>query len=146
MNRHYTSLKKLSLAALATLGVSVAQSAEKPASQPDKPAAEAAVRHVNPEAAQKLVAEKGVVVLDIRTREEFKARHIAGATNINFRAPDFAKQIAALPKDKPYLLHCASGNRSTQLLPVFKQHDFKSLYHLDGGMKAWEKAGLPVTK
>jgi rhodanese-related sulfurtransferase len=29
---------------------------------------------------------------------------------------------------------------------VFKQNEFKSLYHLDGGMKAWEKAGLPVAK
>lgn len=133
----------MSLLVLAALGFTIAQAAEKP---PTNRTDATVVQHVNPEAAQKLVATNKLVILDIRTPEEFQAGHIAGATNINFRAPDFAKQIAALPKDKTYLLHCASGNRSTQSLPVFKQHEFKSLYHLDGGMKAWEKAGLPVAK
>jgi len=143
MNPRSISLKGMSLVVLALLGLTLAQAADKP---PNNRTDETVVHHVNPEAAQKLVAENKMVVLDIRTPEEFKAGHIAGATNINFRAADFAKQIGALSKDKTYLLHCASGNRSTQSLPVFKQHEFKSLYHLDGGMKAWEKAGLPVAK
>ena len=105
-----------------------------------------AVQHLTAEAAQKLLADKTVVVLDIRTPEEFRAGHLRGATNIDFRAADFERQIAALPKDAAYLLHCASGNRSTQALPVFQKHPFKALFHLDGGLKAWEKAGLPVAK
>src|SRR6266699_3580195 len=52
-----------------------------------------AVNHVNAKQAQKLVEEKKVVVLDVRTPEEFKEGHIAGATNINFRGPDFEKRI-----------------------------------------------------
>ena len=140
MNRRNISLKSVSLIVLALLGFTVSQAAEKQETN------ETVVRHVSPKAAQKLVAENKVVVLDIRTPEEFKAGHIAGATNINFQATDFAKQIAALPRSETYLLHCASGNRSTQSLPVFKKHEFTTLYHLDGGMKAWEKAGLPVQR
>jgi phage shock protein E len=104
------------------------------------------VEHVTPAQAQKLIAEKKLVVLDVRTPEEFKAGHIAGATNINFRSPDFEKRIAGLDKSQPYLVHCAAGGRSTQCLPVLEKHQVTSIYHLDGGMNAWSKAGLPVEK
>lgn len=107
---------------------------------------ESVVQYLTAEAAQRLLADKAVVVLDIRTPEEFKDGHIPGATNINFRAADFEKQIAALPKETVYLVHCASGNRSTQALPVFEKLNFKAIRHLDGGMKAWEKAQFPIAK
>jgi rhodanese-related sulfurtransferase len=107
-------------------------------------AAETNVTHINAEQAQKLIADKKVVVLDIRTPEEFGAGHIAGATNINFRAADFEKTLAALDKKQTYVLHCASGNRSTQALPTFSKLGFSSVCHLDGGIKAWQKAKLPV--
>lgn len=107
-------------------------------------ASETNVTHVNVEQAKKLIANKNVMVLDIRTPEEFAAGHIAGATNINFRAADFEKAIAALDKNQTYVLHCASGGRSTQSLPTFSKLGFKSVCHLDGGIKAWQKAKLPV--
>lgn len=107
-------------------------------------AADNSATRVSAEQAQKLVTDKKVVVLDLRTPEEFAAGHIAGATNINFRAADFEKALTALDKNQPYLVHCASGNRSTQALPKFRQLEFKSLYHLDSGIKGWQKAKLPL--
>lgn len=104
------------------------------------------VQHVNPAEAQKLIAGKKVVVLDVRTPKEFAAGHIAGATNINFLAADFTRAIAGLDTNQSYLVHCAVGGRSTQSLPKFEKLQFQSLYHLDGGIKAWEKAGLSVQK
>jgi len=109
-------------------------------------AADTNVIHVNAQQAQQLLAQKQVVVLDVRTPKEFAGGHIAGATNINFRSPDFAKAITGLDTNKAYLVHCAVGGRSTQSLPTFEKLEFKSVYHLDGGIQAWEKAGLPVTK
>lgn len=102
--------------------------------------------HVAPPAAQKLVAEKKVVVLDLRTPEEFRAGHIAGATNVDYLAPGFEQRLNTLPKTQPYLVHCAAGGRSTKCLPLLREQHFRSIYHLDGGLKAWEKAGLPVEK
>ena len=104
------------------------------------------VHHVGPAEAQTLIAAKKVVVVDVRTPQEFASGHIAGATNINFHATDFAKAIAGLDTNQNYLVHCAAGGRSTQALPTFNQLRLPSLYHLDGGIKAWVKAGLPVTK
>lgn len=109
-------------------------------------ATEIPVKHVGPNEAQKLIAEKKVIVLDLRTPGEFKTTHIAGATNIDFLAADFETRIDQLDTHKAYLVHCASGGRSTHSLPVFQKHHFELLYHLDGGIKAWQKAGLPVEK
>ncbi len=104
------------------------------------------VRHVDPKGAEQLVSAKKVVVLDIRTPGEFKTGRIAGAKNLDFQAPDFEQKIKELDKSKSYLVHCAGGGRSSQSLTLFKKYHFESIYHLDGGLKAWQKAGLPVEK
>src|SRR5580765_4509888 len=104
------------------------------------------VLHVDAQQAEKLASDKKVVVLDIRTPQEFNQVRIAGAKNIDFQASDFEQRIDSLDKSKSYLVHCASGGRSTHSLALFKKHAFQSVYHLDGGIKAWQKAGLPVEK
>ncbi len=104
------------------------------------------VQHVDPKQAQKLIHDKKVVVLDIRTPGEFTTGRIAGAKNIDFQAPDFEQRIESLDKSRSYLVHCASGGRSTHSLLLFKKHQFQSVYRLDGGIKAWQKSGLPVEK
>jgi rhodanese-related sulfurtransferase len=101
------------------------------------------VTNVTVEEAEKLLKEKpGVVVLDVRTEDEFKAGHIAGAKNVDFLDDNFAKEVAKLDPATPILVHCAGGGRSGQSLPILK--DLKTVYHLKDGFKAWEKAGKPV--
>lgn len=136
MNNAKRFLPQLALSAAVMLWITLAGAGES----------NSAVQHVDPRQAQKLIAEKKVIVLDLRTPGEFSQGRIAGAKNINFLAPDFEQRIAALDKSRSYLVHCASGGRSAHSLILFKKHDFQSIYHLDGGIKAWEKAGLPVEK
>jgi phage shock protein E len=116
------------------------------AEQSSPSTAEKSVKHVDAKEAQKLVMEKKVVVIDVRTPKEFSEGHIAGATNIDFRAEDFGKRIGQLDKNKAYLVHCAAGGRSTQSLATFKKQEIRSIYHLDGGFNGWKKEGLPVEK
>jgi rhodanese-related sulfurtransferase len=105
------------------------------------------VKHVDAAGAAKLLkVDSKVVVLDIRTPEEFAAGHIKGATNINFNADSFRANVQRLDPGRTYLVHCASGGRSTRSLDLFKQLGFKSVVHLDGGLRGWEKAGQPVAK
>lgn len=104
------------------------------------------VTHVDAAGAEKLVKAGTVKVLDVRTPDEYKEGHIASAVNIDFTGSDFEKQVSALDKAGAYLVHCQSGRRSTNSLEIFQKLGFKSIYHLDGGMKAWQKAGLPVAK
>ncbi|HVK58033.1 MAG TPA: rhodanese-like domain-containing protein [Candidatus Kapabacteria bacterium] len=86
------------------------------------------------------------VVLDVRTREEYKAGHIPGSVLIDFNAGDFEQQVAKLDKDKTYLVHCAVGGRSARACKKMNLLGFKKLYNLEGGMGAWEKAGKQVEK
>ncbi len=86
-----------------------------------------------------------LVVLDVRTPEEFAEGHLEGAVLVDFYAADFAEQLAALDTDVPYLVYCRSGNRSGQALGVMEQIGFTSAVDVDGGIVAWTDAGLPVT-
>ena len=108
------------------------------------PAASAAT-HVDPKGAEKLLKENPkVIILDVRTPEEFAGGHLAGATNINFSAKDFRSSLETLDRQATYLVHCAVGGRSRRSLPILEQLGFKSVVHLDGGIEAWKEAGLPV--
>ena len=97
-------------------------------------------------AAEVLASDPSIVVLDVRTPEEFAEGHIKGALNIDFNGDDFEKKIAELDPAKPYLLHCAAGRRSGQALPLFEKLKFNQLYHLRSGFGGWVADGKPVEK
>ena len=124
----------------------------KPAAPPAAETPKTAVKHVEAAAAKELLdvaAEKKdgkTVVLDVRTPEEFKDGHLAGAVNIDFMARDFPDQVAKLDKTKTFVVHCQSGRRSKKSLETFQKLGFKSIVHLDNGFSGWQKAGLPVEK
>ena len=84
--------------------------------------------------------------IDIRTLDEFKEGHLAGAIHIDFFKEDFAVRIQKLDRKKPYLIHCQSGGRSSRSLALWAKLGFRKIYHLDGGLLAWKKAGLPVVR
>lgn len=85
-----------------------------------------------------------MVVLDIRTPEEFAGGHLAGAINIDYYADDFEAQLRQLDLEVPYVMYCNSGNRSSNALPVMDSIGFDEVYELDGGIQAWYSAGLPI--
>lgn len=130
---------------IAGLAVSGCQDV-KPTDATRAAAEPAAVRHVDAAGAAKLVAEGKVVVLDVRTPQEFEAGHIQGAKLVDFNAPDFQADLAKLDRRRPYLVHCASGRRSTQALETFQALGFKDVTHLDGGFNAWKASGEPVQR
>ena len=117
-----------------------------------KPAAEkkaaAKVENIKPEQfdALRKADTNSTVVLDVRTKEEYRKGHIPGSVLIDFNADDFEQQVAKLDKSKTYLVHCASGGRSARACKKMDQLGFQKLYNLEGGMGAWEKAGKPVKK
>jgi rhodanese-related sulfurtransferase len=82
---------------------------------------------------------KNVVVLDVRTPEEFSGGHIPGAKNIDvLQEEQFRKQVLALPKDKTYLVYCRSGKRSFTALQLMKENGFADVKHLKTGISGWD--------
>lgn len=85
------------------------------------------------------------VILDVRTPGEHNPDHLEGAINRNFFDPDFNDQLAALPRHKLYLMHCASGGRSGQTFTRMVDLGFPRVVEMVGGIAAWNNAGLPAT-
>ena len=85
-----------------------------------------------------------MTVIDVRTPEEFAAGHLDGAVMIDFQSPSFAADVVGLGEDTPVFVYCRSGNRSAQAVAAMVQLGFTDITELDGGVVAWEAAGLPL--
>lgn len=81
-------------------------------------------------------------ILDVRQRLEWKMGHIEGALHIPMG--EIAGRLDELPSDKPLVAVCGSGVRSAKVTQFLRTKGFE-IENLDGGMKAWKKAGLPVS-
>lgn len=93
-----------------------------------------------------LINRREPLLLDVRSQGEFDNGHLAGARLIPL--PELKTRISELEKfrDRPVLVHCASGNRSHSAARILKDAGFKEVFNLQGGMSAWQQAGMPVEK
>ncbi|RTR25406.1 rhodanese-like domain-containing protein [Deinococcus radiophilus] len=82
-------------------------------------------------------------IIDVRTPEEFAAGHIEGAQLLPLG--ELEGRMAELPKDGELYVVCRSGSRSAQASELLTQAG-RSVTNVDGGMLAWEAAGLPVVQ
>jgi rhodanese-related sulfurtransferase len=120
------------------------KASDKPAEKAVEKSARELAKDVTPEEAEKLIATKqGLIILDVRTEEEFDHEHIKGAVNLNAYSPEFAASLAALDQSKPVLVHCGSGGRSARALKEMKVK-FPEIYHLNSGIAGWKEAKKPL--
>jgi len=133
-------------ASLASLSLS-ATAADKPA---PKATAEVSAtkrfRNIDVAEWEKLRKDASVVVLDVRTAEEFADGHMPGAINLDIRGGKFAETLAGLDKSKTYLVHCAVGGRSAKACGQMDGMKFEKVLNLSGGITAWEAAGHKAVK
>ena len=88
------------------------------------------------------LAHNAVTVLDVRNQNELAGGRIKGAQHITLGyLPD---HLAEIPRDKPIVLHCEGGSRSSIGASVLQAHGIDNVINLAGGITAWRKAGLPV--
>lgn len=85
-----------------------------------------------------------LIILDVRTLDEFGEGHLDGATMLDFYRSDFADELAKLDPEVPYLLYCRSGNRSGQAAEMMREMGFSDVADVDGGIVAWADLGLPT--
>jgi rhodanese-related sulfurtransferase len=101
------------------------------------------VAQVSQQALLDMQAQKSpMVLLDVRTPEEFAAGHIAGAVNIPY--DQVAAHLEEIPKDKEVVLYCKSGRRAGVAAETLSANGYTRLGHLDGDMQGWTAAGRPV--
>lgn len=95
-------------------------------------------------AATRLINDSNAVLVDIREPAEFGAGHANNARNIPLA--DIGKRAADLPGGKPIIVMCANGQRAARAAAMLRTAGRDAVYCLDGGLHAWQQAGLPVSK
>lgn len=103
-------------------------------------------REVSAAEGAELIRNISPFILDVRTNGEFSGGHLANAQLIPVQV--LLQQLDQLAdyKDKPVLVYCASGNRSTVAAKMLMDNGFQNVTNMNGGIKAWQRAGLPVTR
>ena len=90
------------------------------------------------------IQDPSVIILDVRTPEEFRAGHIDQAINIDIYADDFDLQVGSHDHQASYAIYCRSGVRSVTAMNRMRELGFNSFYHLTDGILGWISSGQPV--
>jgi len=97
---------------------------------------------ITPHEVQNLIEKQArnnvLILLDVRTPEEFAAGHLNGALNLNLNVPDFADRLNELDKTKVYLVYCKGGVRSARAMQIMQKQGFRQVYNLSGGLNKWQ--------
>jgi rhodanese-related sulfurtransferase len=102
-------------------------------------------RTVTPLEAKAMIETRGdLLVVDVRSPEEFRGGSLPGARLIPFW--DFTKGRYDLPKDKPILLICAVGGRSLACGQMLAAQGYREVYNLKGGLDAWAEQRVPLPR
>jgi len=84
-----------------------------------------------------------LVLLDVRTPEEYSEGHISGAVNIDYYSGDFEDRISRLEKQKFYIVYCRSGRRSKAAVGIMMKLGFSDVCNMEGGFRLWVERGFP---
>lgn len=88
--------------------------------------------------------EDGVVLIDVRTPQEYAAGHVDGAVNLDVEDAAFADRVTELDPDTTYAVYCQSGRRSGIAAQAMADAGIASIANLDGGIGDLAAAGAPV--
>lgn len=88
--------------------------------------------YINTSKLNELTKNQKIVLIDIRSKEEFELGHIENSQNISIHENNFPEKISKLDKEKEYIIYCRSGAR-TEFAKQFFQN-FKKIYILENGL------------
>jgi hydroxyacylglutathione hydrolase len=101
------------------------------------------IERLSPRFVAELFALSGPpLAVDVRAPQEREQKHIGGSLSIPLN--HLVQNMEALPKNRPLLVYCAGGYRSSIAASLLKASGFDSVCEIAGGITAWESANLPV--
>ena len=106
-----------------------------------------AIEQIDPATAHERVRRKDLVLIDVRTAEEWQGGVAKGAYMVTLGSPTMVDTIYGLLKEdasKPVAVICRSGMRSGRAAKLLAQAGFTDVSNVRGGMMAWTAANLPT--
>jgi rhodanese-related sulfurtransferase len=86
----------------------------------------------------------GPILVDVREDDELRAARVAGAIHVPMSS--FADRYTELPRNRPLLVMCATGGRSSAATAFLLRNGWTDVANVEGGITAWQRAGMPVRK
>ena len=101
--------------------------------------ADASPKEISRAEAREMLGD-GAQLIDVRADHEWEAGHLPGA--IHIALPDLPARVAEIDKDKPVILYCRGGNRSTMATVALTEAGYDAAKLTEGAV-GWEEEGLP---
>src|SRR5438128_7448336 len=107
-----------------------------------RPDLTATTERLSPPLAAERLATRETLAVDVRTPGERDQKFVAGSVSIPLN--HLIERLPELPGDRPLIVYCAGGYRSSIAASLLQQHGFARVSEIAGGITAWETAKLPV--
>jgi glyoxylase-like metal-dependent hydrolase (beta-lactamase superfamily II)/rhodanese-related sulfurtransferase len=108
-----------------------------------RPELTATIDRVSPALAAEQLASGEPLAVDVRAPRERDEKFVAGSVNIPLN--HLAERLKELPSDRPLLVYCAGGYRSSIAASLLQRQGFTQVSEIAGGLAAWETAHLPLS-
>ena len=83
------------------------------------------------------------LLLDVREKEEYEVSHLKDAV-LAVSEKEALKALEGIPPDRPVVLYCSVGYRSSEMAGFLQKRGYEKVYNLEGSIFAWANEGKPV--
>ncbi|HEY7173040.1 MAG TPA: MBL fold metallo-hydrolase [Vicinamibacterales bacterium] len=104
----------------------------------------ASVQRISPALAADFLTTDELVAVDVRSARERAQKSIPRSLNVPLN--HLVEKLSMLPGNRPLLVHCAGGYRSSIAASLLQRAGFRNVADLAGGIAAWETSGLPLAR
>jgi len=102
------------------------------------------VPHISPQNALAELQNGTAIIIDVRELSEFKLESIPLSNVFYYPMSGIMEQLQNIPGDKPIIVICNAGVRSSKVVNLLNRKGFSESVNLDGGIIGWKAQGLPV--
>ena len=103
-----------------------------------------AINVSTPDAYALIESRPDMVIIDVRTPEEYQAGHLDGAINMDYYSGGFLDRLNSLDSNSSYIVYCRKGIRGGIALDMMRSLGFKEVYNILGGLALWADEGRPM--
>ena len=96
--------------------------------------------------ATQLMNREDALVIDVRSQAEYEKGHIIGARHVLPSQVEPGHKLLANATEKPVVIVCAAGMNASAIAARLVKAGFRNAGVLDGGVGAWQAAGLPLVR
>jgi rhodanese-related sulfurtransferase len=87
-------------------------------------------------------SRRNLVLLDVRTPEEYAVSHLRGAQSVDPSNPDV--EGLSIPADATVVVYCSIGYRSASIIEELEHAEIDDVYNLEGGLFDWANRDRPI--